>query len=48
MSIRTHLLPHLRATGYYTMAGLDEFVAMPVEVFADPAFPGPSGIKHMR
>lgn len=34
--------PTCGATVYYTMAGHEEFVAIPVGAFADPAFPGPS------
>jgi hypothetical protein len=34
--------PACGATVHYTMAGLEEFVAIPVGSFADPTFPGPS------
>ncbi|MGA0610637.1 GFA family protein [Caldimonas sp. KR1-144] len=34
--------PTCGATVYYTMAGFEEFVAIPVGAFADPSFPGPS------
>ncbi|MFT3665031.1 GFA family protein [Piscinibacter sp.] len=34
--------PHCGATVYYTMFGLEEFVAIPVGAFADPSFPAPS------
>jgi hypothetical protein len=34
--------PTCGATVYYTMAGLEEMVAIPVGAFADPTFPGPS------
>ncbi len=34
--------PTCGATVYYTMAGMEEFVAIPVGAFADPAFPSPS------
>jgi hypothetical protein len=34
--------PVCGATVYYTMAGFDEFVAIPVGAFADPTFPGPT------
>ena len=34
--------PDCGATVHYTMAGVEEFVAIPVGAFADPAFPGPS------
>lgn len=37
-----HFCPTCGATVYYTMAGLDGFVAIPVGAFADPKFPGPS------
>lgn len=33
--------PNCGATVYYTMADVDGFIAIPVGVFADPAFPGP-------
>ena len=33
--------PTCGATVYYTLSGLEEFVAIPVGAFADPAFPGP-------
>lgn len=34
--------PACGATVYYTMAGRDEFVAIPVGAFAEPGFPGPT------
>jgi hypothetical protein len=34
--------PQCGATVHYTMAGREEFVAIPVGAFADPTFPGPT------
>ena len=34
--------PSCGATLYYTMAGLEGFVAIPVGAFADPTFPAPT------
>ena len=33
--------PQCGATVYYTMAGHDDMIAIPVGAFADPHFPGP-------
>lgn len=33
--------PQCGATVYYTMQGLDDFIALPVGAFADPTFPAP-------
>ena len=37
-----HFCPECGATVYYTFAGNDDAVAIPVGAFADPAFPAPS------
>lgn len=34
--------PHCGATVYYTMAGNDDEVAIPIGAFADPSFPWPA------
>ncbi|WP_438002509.1 GFA family protein [Sorangium sp. So ce185] len=34
--------PECGATVYYTMAGHEDVIAIPVGAFADPAFPGPT------
>jgi hypothetical protein len=34
--------PSCGSTVFYTMAGLEDAVAIPVGAFADPSFPGPS------
>jgi len=36
-----HFCPHCGATVYYEPEGLEDFVAIPVGAFADPAFPTP-------
>lgn len=36
-----HFCPDCGATVYYTFAGNDDAVAIPVGAFADPAFPAP-------
>ncbi len=36
-----HFCPRCGATVYYYLQGLDDFVAIPVGAFADPAFPSP-------
>jgi hypothetical protein len=37
-----HFCPHGGMTVYYELEGLEEFLAIPVEAFADPNFPPPS------
>ncbi len=37
-----HFCPDCGATVYYTFAGNDDAIAIPVGAFADPAFPAPS------
>jgi len=39
--ITFHFCPQCGATVYYTMAGNDGFIAIPVGAFADPSFPAP-------
>ena len=46
-----HFCPHCGATVYYIPVGREEFVIIPVGVFADPSFPAPTfsvydGRKH--
>ena len=40
--IRFHFCPACGSTVYYELEGLDEYFAIPVGAFADPAFPTPS------
>lgn len=37
-----HFCPTCGATVYYTMAGQDAWIAVPVGAFADPQFPAPT------
>lgn len=39
---RFHFCPHCGATVFYELLGMDEFLAIPVGAFADPAFPTPT------
>lgn len=40
-SIRFHFCPTCGSTVYYELEGLDEYLAIPVGAFGDPAFPPP-------
>lgn len=40
--ITFHFCPHCGATVYYEPEGMEEFIAIPVGAFADPAFPAPT------
>lgn len=37
-----HFCPQCGAIVYYTLEGLDDFIAIPVGAFADPTFPAPT------
>jgi len=39
---RFRFCPECGSTVYYTVEGMDGFVAVPVGAFADPQFPGPA------
>ncbi|MFN0248667.1 MAG: GFA family protein [Kofleriaceae bacterium] len=39
---RFHFCPRCGATVYYTFVAIPEVIALPVGVFADPAFPAPA------